>query len=48
MTGLPLSSGINSIFAMGMHVQDRREAQEVAHYSRGRSGEAGAGLEPAG
>jgi hypothetical protein len=48
MTGLTLGSGINSIFPMGTSVQARREAQVVAHYSRGRGGEAGAGFEPAG
>jgi hypothetical protein len=48
MTGLTLSSGINSIFPMGTSVQARREPQVVAHYSRGRSGDAGAGFEPAG
>jgi hypothetical protein len=47
MTGLTLSSGINSIFPMGTSVQARGEAQ-VAHYSRGRSGESGAGFQPAG
>jgi hypothetical protein len=48
MTGLTLSSEINSIFPMGTSVQTRREAQVVAHYSRGRSGESGAGFQPAG
>jgi hypothetical protein len=43
MGGLTLSSGLNSIFP----VQARREAQ-VAHYSPGRSGESGAGFQPAG
>jgi hypothetical protein len=47
MTGLTLSSEINSIFPMGTSVQTRR-AQVVAHYSRGRSGESGAGFQPAG
>jgi hypothetical protein len=46
MTGLTVSSGINSIFPMGTSVQARRGA--VAHSSRGRSGEAGAGVEAAG
>jgi hypothetical protein len=48
MTGLTLSSEINSIFPMGTIVQTRREAQVVAHYSRGCSGESGAGFQPAG
>ncbi len=48
MTGLTLSSGINSIFPTGTRVQARREAQVVAHYSRGRSGESDAGFRPAG
>jgi hypothetical protein len=48
ITGLTLSSEINSIFPMGTSVQTRREAQVVAHYSRGRSGESGAGFQPAG
>ena len=48
MTGLTLRSGINSLFPMGTSVQTRREAQVVAHYSRGRSGESGAGFQPAG
>ena len=47
MAGLTLSSGINSIFPIGTSVQARREAQ-VAHYSRGRSGESGVGFQPAG
>jgi hypothetical protein len=33
---------------LGTSVQTRREAQVVAHYSRGRSGESGAGFQPAG
>ncbi len=48
MTGLTLRSGINSLFPMGTSVQTRREAQVVAHYSRGRSGESGAGFRLAG
>jgi hypothetical protein len=48
MTGLTVSSGINSIFPMGTSVQARRGARVVAHSSRGRSGEAGAGVEAAG
>jgi hypothetical protein len=47
MTGLTLSSGINRICPMGTSVQARRETQ-VAPYSRGRSGESGAGFQPAG
>ena len=47
MTGLTLSSGINRIFPTGASVEARRVAQ-VAHYSRGRGGESGAGFEPAG
>jgi hypothetical protein len=47
MAGLTLSSGIKSTFPMGTSVQAWREAQ-VAHYSRGRSGESGAGFQPAG
>ena len=47
MAGLTLSSGINSVFPMGTTLQARREAQ-VAHYSRGRTGESGAGFQPAG
>jgi hypothetical protein len=46
MAGLTLSSGINRIFP-GTGVQARGEAQ-VAHYSRGRSGESGAGFQTAG
>jgi len=48
MTGLTLSSGINSIFPMGTSVQARREAQVVAHYSRVGSGPSGADFQPAG
>jgi hypothetical protein len=48
MTGLTLRSGIKSIFPMGTTVQTRRDAQVVTHYSRGRSGESGAGFRPAG
>ena len=47
MTGLTLSSAINSIFPLGTSIRARREAQVVAHYSRSRSGEAGTALEPA-
>ena len=47
MAGLTLSSGVNSIFPMGTCVQARGEAQ-VAHYPHGRSGESGAGFQPAG
>ena len=47
MAGLTLSSGIDSIFSMGTRVQARREAQ-VARYFRSRSGDSGAGFEPAG
>jgi hypothetical protein len=47
MAGLTLSSGINGIFPMGTSVQARGEAQ-VAHCSRGRNGESGAGLQPRG
>ena len=47
MAGLTLSSGINSMFPVGTSVQARREAQ-VTPYSRGRSGEPGAGFQPAG
>jgi hypothetical protein len=47
MAGLTLSPGIHSIFPMGTRVQARREAQ-VAHYSRGRSDESGAGFHSAG
>ena len=47
MAGLTLSSGINSVFPMGTTLQARREAQ-VAHYSRGRTGESGAGFQPTG
>jgi hypothetical protein len=47
MAGLTLSSGIKSILPMGTSVQARRAA-EVAHYSRDRGGESGAGFEPAG
>jgi hypothetical protein len=48
MAGLMLSSGINSIFPMGTSDQARREAQVVAHCTRGRTGESGAGFESAG
>jgi hypothetical protein len=48
ITGLTLSSEINRIFPMGTSVQTRREAQVVAHYWRGRSGESGAGFQLAG
>jgi hypothetical protein len=48
MAGLTVGSGIKSVFPMGASVQARRAAQEVAHYSRGRGGESGAGFEPAG
>jgi hypothetical protein len=47
MTGLTLSSGINSI-PRDTSVQTRREAKVVAHSSRDRSGESGAGCQPAG
>jgi hypothetical protein len=47
MAALTLSSGITSILPIGTSVQARREAQ-VAHSSRGRSGESGAGFQPAG
>ncbi len=47
MAGLTLSSGIDSTFPMVTTLQVRREAQ-VAHYSRGRTGESGAALQPAG
>jgi hypothetical protein len=47
MAGLTLSPGINGIFPMGTSVQAPREAQ-VAHYSRGRSGESGASFDSAG
>jgi hypothetical protein len=44
MAGLTL---INSIVSMGAGVQARGDAH-VAHCSRGRNGESGAGLEPTG
>jgi hypothetical protein len=47
MAGLSLSSEINSIFPVGTSIQARGEDQ-VARYSRGRSGEWGAGFQPAG
>jgi hypothetical protein len=47
MAGLTLSSGIDSIFPMGATLQARREPQ-VTPYSRGRTGESGADLHPAG
>jgi hypothetical protein len=47
MAGLTPSSGVNGIFPMGTRVQARRDVQ-VAHGSRGRSGEPGAGFQPAG
>jgi hypothetical protein len=47
MAGLTVGSEIKSVFPMGASVRARRAA-EVAHYSRGRGGESGAGFEPAG
>jgi hypothetical protein len=47
MAGLPLSSGSDSIFPMGTRVPARGET-EVAHPSRGRGGESGAGFRVAG
>jgi hypothetical protein len=47
MAGLTLGSGIDRIFPTGTSIQARRVVQ-VAHYSRGRSGESGAGFQPAG
>jgi hypothetical protein len=47
MAELTLSSGIDSTLPMGTTVQARREAQG-AHFSRGRTGESGAGFQPAG
>jgi hypothetical protein len=46
MAALMLSSAMDSIFPMGTPLQARREAQ-VAHYPRGRTGESGAGFQPA-
>ena len=46
MAGLTLSSGINN-FLMGTTLEARREAR-VAHCLRARTGESGAGFQPAG
>jgi hypothetical protein len=47
MAGLTLNSEISSIFPMGMSVQARSRVR-VAHDSRGRGGESGAGSQPGG
>jgi hypothetical protein len=47
MAGLPLSSGSNSILPMGTSFPARGDT-EVAHPSRGRDGESGAGFRVAG
>jgi hypothetical protein len=47
MGGLTLNSGITSTFPMGTSVQ-AQSGDHVARYSRGRSGESGVGLKPAG
>ena len=47
MARLTLSSGINGIFLMGTTLEARREAR-VAHCLRARTGESGAGFQPAG